>query len=168
MTFSNRGRIHPAAGPEGHTHSIYQLNDISAGGDEGDTLVVKNGVWVATNALPYSMAAGQYLCPALSITAGGNSGAMYVNFTTDSNLTLNLESKFSISPIVTLTIGNGPGGSIYLVPRVVGVNTGAFNIYLYNVGAATATVAAGMIINWTAIQMTTSARDGMISSNPNE
>jgi hypothetical protein len=164
VTFSNRGRILPASGPEGHTHSIYQLSDIGASGTDGDTLVLKNGVWVATNALPYTIAAGQITCGAMTIAGGGNSGAINVNFAN----TFGINSKFSTGPIITVSFGNILTGSASLVPRVNTVNSGAFNIYIYNASATSTTVASGLLVNWHAIQILPTDTTGMVSNNPEE
>ena len=155
MGFHNRGRIHPAAGPEGHTHSIYQLNDIAAGGYDMDTLVNSNGIWTSVNGLPYVIATGK-TSVTLTSSSPWSTGAATVD------LTLNpYNNPFSMTPLVVATAGTtGTTG-----PLVVQYNATATSITLRLNYAGSSSSAVS--VSWIAIQIAPNSITGYVSKDPN-
>lgn len=177
MTFNNKGRIRPAAGPEGHTHSIYQLNDVAAAGLDYQTFVSSNGVWVAQTATPYAMAAGNLIYTiAVSSLAVGSSlllGAVSFNGTQPANATVLPDfasgNPFTKQPMVTANIANLASGTASLLLKISSVTSNGFNVYIVNAGTAAASVSANaLIVHWQAVQMSPSSGYGVISSDHNK
>jgi len=154
MTFNNKGRIRPAAGPEGHTHSIYQLNDVAAAGNDYQTLVSSNGVWVAQTAVPYAMASGS-----TQVTFTGSTpwstGSVSIDLTASP-----WYSPFTVAPIVTATVGST--GSTAPVTINYQSSPTAITIRLNYYGNVSGT----LTVSWIAIQMKSSTSSGAISSDP--
>jgi hypothetical protein len=154
MTFDNKGRIRPAAGPEGHTHSIYQLNDIAASGDDNQTLVSSNGVWVAQTAIPYAMACGR---EGVTLVSGSpwSTGTATVDFTAEP-----WNDPFTVSPIVVAT--PGPTATVGPLVAQYQVNATSLTIRLSYYGSATSTIQ----VSWVAIQHRVANQAGSTSTDP--
>lgn len=177
MTFNNKGRIRPAAGPEGHTHSIYQLNDVAAAGVDYQTLISSNGVWVAQTATPYAMAAGTlvYTDAVTSLAVGSSLLLGYVAFdgTQPVNATVQPDfaggNPFTKTPIVSANLASLGAGTASLILKVSSVTLNGFNAYIVNTGTSAASVAAnGVVVHWQATQMTQTTGYGVYSSDPNK
>lgn len=158
MSFDNKGRIGPAAGPEGHTHSIYQLNDISAAGVDNQVLVLSNGVWVPQTAVPYSMAVGR---TAVTLVSGSpwSTGTEVVDLTEEP-----WNSPFTLVPTFTLTPGpTGTTGPL-LAQYNYTLATHTLTIRLSFYGASTAAIA----VSWHGIQTQRNSNAGAVSTNPEQ
>jgi len=160
--FDNKGRINNNVGPSGHTHSIYHLDDIAAGGTDMDTLVNSNGIWTAVNGMPYAVASGQYLFSAGTI-ASQSSTSTTVNFSSF----FGVNTKFTATPFIFTNLASAPGGSVNLTTRAINATKDSFDIYVYNTGASPATYATGFYVRWLAIQILPTQATGMISKDPN-
>jgi len=154
MTFDNKGRIRPAAGPEGHTHSIYQLNDIAASGVDNQTLVSSNGVWVAQTAIPYAMASGT---ADVTLVSGSpwSTGTATVDFTAEP-----WYDPFTESPIVVATAGSTGTVGPLVVQYQVNINSLTLRLSYY--GSATSTIK----VSWIAIQHQAASQSGATSTDP--
>jgi len=154
MTFDNRGRIRPAAGPEGHTHSIYQLNDIAATGDDNQTLVSSNGMWVAQTAIPYAMASGR---AGVTLVSGSpwSTGTVAVDFTADP-----WNNPFTVIPTVLVTPGST--ATVGALTTQCQVSVTGLTIRLSYYGSSTSTISVG----WLAVQMTSASAFGSTSTDP--
>jgi hypothetical protein len=157
MTFNNKGRIRPAAGPEGHTHSIYQLNDVAAAGNDYQTLVSNNGVWVAQTAIPYAIAAGS-----ASIVLTGTAATWSTASTTIDLTVAPYYSPFTLTPVVTASPGpvalTGP-----MSTQIYSASPTSIVIRLNYYGNLSQTVT----VNWIAVQMRSSTNsNGATSADP--
>jgi len=154
MTFDNKGRIRPASGPEGHTHSIYQLNDIAASGVDNQTLVSSNGVWVAQTAIPYAMASGT---ANVTLVSGSpwSTGTATVSFLDEP-----WYDPFTVAPIVVAT----PGSNATVAPLVVQtqIYTNSLTLRLSYYGSSTSTIE----VSWIAIQHQAASQSGATSTDP--
>jgi hypothetical protein len=164
MALNNRGKVGNTSNPEGHTHSIHEITDISTGGQDGDFLVQSNDIWVAHQASPYVMAAGTYTWPnALTIAAGGNSGALSISYAT----VFGIATKFTLPPVVTVTIASNYASMANCVLHIGSSSTTGFNLYIYNAGSSSTTIAAGTFsISFIAAQMTVLDASTIVSRNP--
>jgi len=103
----------------------------------------------ADAARPFAQAAGSVSLAGTAVVAGGVA-SVAVTFPT---------GRFTVNPLVQVTMASAPGGSYYLVARITMTSPTAGNIYLMNAGTAAATWAA-MTINWSAVQMTSTTAAG--------
>ena len=154
MTFNNRGRIRPAAGPEGHTHSIYQLNDVSAASVDFQSLVSSNGVWVAQTVAPYAMASGR---ANVTLTSGSpwSTGTVTVDLTAAP-----WNSPFTVTP--TVIVSPGPTGTTGPLVAQYTANSTGITIRLSYYGASGSTIA----VSWVAVQMQSNSAYGSTSIDP--
>lgn len=154
MTFNNKGRIRPAAGPEGHTHSIYQLNDIAASGIDFQSFVSNKGVWVPQTIAPYAMVSGR---SAVTISLGSpwSTGTTTITFS-DSPW----NGKFTVTPTVFVT----PVATGITAPMTAQytANTTQLTIRLNYYGSINTTVT----VSWLAIQMQSNSAYGAVSLDP--
>jgi len=151
----NRGRINNNSGPSGHTHSMYQLNDVAASGNNLDTLVQQNGIWTSVNGLPYIIATGT-----ADITLGGgttwSTGLKNVDLTAAP-----YNNPFTINPLVFATAGpNGTAGALIVQYNVL--SPSSINLRLNYAGNSTSTIT----VSWIAIQIAPDSIEGYVSKDP--
>lgn len=98
-----------------------------------------------TDGIPYAMAAGSG-----TLSISGTFANTSVNFPA---------SRFTQTPIVTVSLTGAPGGSQKIVPRVVNPTTSGFSVYFYTGDYSSAT-ATNVPFAWQAIQMKSDAAAG--------
>jgi hypothetical protein len=102
---------------------------------------------ITASSMPLRMAAGTYSTSQSTAAANGT-------------LSVTLPaSRFSVAPLVTITIASAQGGTAKIVPRHSGVTTSAFQAYWYTGDAATTTFSS-VTFHYIAIQMTSSTAAG--------
>lgn len=113
---------------------------------------VGNGVWDwARESAPFAQASGVVT---VSVLKGGNFGSSQIVFP---------GGRFTIPPIVTISINNGPGGSQSFIPRTYNASTSGTTAALYAGGweaNSSAPNAFGCTLAWTAVQMTATSAAG--------
>lgn len=163
MALNNGGTINNTSNPTGHSHSIHQITELSAGGITGDMLVYSNDIWIPHDATPYVVASGlvtQTL--AVAIGASGKGGPYTVNFAT----LFGVDTKFTLAPIVTIAHSSTDAASSrFLILHVETATTTGFTWYAYN-PMASASGTGSIIISFTAIQMFATTAGGMVSRDP--
>jgi hypothetical protein len=162
MGFDNKGRIGPAAGPQGHTHSIYQLNDVAASSVDYQTLISNDGIWTAQAAIPYAMMTGTYTYPDAIVSLAPNASLLLTNVV----YTNGKGTPFTTTPVVHVSTSGFAGGTGVLFPKVQGSNINGFNIYIVNLGSVAVSPAANALtLDWTAIQMKSDTSFGATSTD---
>lgn len=121
-----------------------QANGIGCTGQISAAVAWYNGQVVVYNGAPVPrMSAGQ-----VTMTMSNEA----VKFTT---VTFPV-GRFTVAPLVTVSLASAPAGSAKLVPRVVGVTNTGCSVYVYT-GDQTNTTAGAFLVNWVAVQMADTA-----------
>lgn len=166
MALNNGGTINNTSNPTGHSHSIHQITELSAGGITGDILVYSNDIWIPHDATPYVVASGVYSNPSIitSVAANGNAGPYAINYETY----FGIPTKFTINPILTAVLSGASGNQQFFTIRTTNASTTGFSFYLYNPRAvASGDIAIGGIsVQFHAIQISATASAGMVSRDP--
>jgi hypothetical protein len=167
MALNNGGTINNTSNPTGHSHSIHQITELSAGGITGDMLVYSNDIWIPHDATPYVVASGQYTNSSAiisSIAANGNAGPYAINYETF----FGIPTKFTVNPILTAVLSGASGGQQFLTIRTTNASTTGFSFYIYNPRAvASGDIAInGLVVQFHAIQISATANGGMVSRDP--
>ena len=110
-----------------------------------DSKVLADGVDAALGRLPWAMAADSVLIP----TAAANSSVLTVTFPA---------SRFSVPPLMQVSLLGSPGGSANYVPRVVSRTSASAVIGIWDADGTNITVACTLM--WTAVQMTSTTAAG--------
>jgi hypothetical protein len=97
---------------------------------------------------PFAMASGQV---SVSMTKTSYYGTKGITFPA---------GRFRVPPIVTVSLGNAPGGSGNVSPRALNATPFGASVYCYTADLQGADVAHTVIVNWTAIQMSEDAAAG--------
>ena len=169
MALNNGGTINNTSNPTGHSHSIHQITELSAGGITGDMLVYSNDIWIPHDAAPYVVASGTYtnsLAIIPSIAANGNAGPYAITYSDAS--VFGIPTKFTVNPILTAVLSGAAGGQQFLTIRTTSASVNGFSFYLYNPRAvASGDIAInGLVVQFHAIQISATAAAGMVSRDP--
>ena len=167
MALYNGGTINNTSNPTGHSHSIHQITELSAGGIAGDILVCSDDIWVPHEAAPYVVASGVYtnnvaIIP--TIAANSFAGPYAISYAT----LFGVPTKFTINPILTVSLSGVSAGQQFLIPRTANSSVTGFSLYLYNPRAVASGEIAinGISLQFHAIQISATAAGGMVSRNP--
>jgi hypothetical protein len=68
-------------------------------------------------------------------------------------------SRFTIAPLVQVSLSSAVGGTQRLVPRANAITTSGCDIYCYT-GDATTWSTGNQVVNWLAVQMTSGSKEG--------
>ena len=166
MALDNGGTINNTSNPTGHSHSIHQITELSAGGVTGDMLVCSNDIWIPHEATPYVVASGIYIHqdPIASIPANGNTALIEINYETF----FGIPTKFKFTPILTVSLAFNFANQEFLTVRTSSASTTGFFFTLYNPRAvASGAIAANAVrLQFHAVQMFSNAAGGMVSRDP--
>jgi len=124
------------------------VGNISASFDSNGNEYVKGTI--TASGQPFLMSASTY-----SIASGT------INSLSSSIYTITLPAnRFSVAPIIVVTLNGAPGGTQWLVPRATGITTSSFSLGLYNPSSTTQTWSSALVVGWTAIQMISTSAGG--------
>lgn len=92
--------------------------------------------------VPYAFATGIANIAATTIAAG-STATVAITFPA---------SRFTTAPVLTATVAGTQGGTAYLVVREFAITSSGATLYVYNVGASSATFTGNLPLHWIAIQ----------------
>lgn len=145
----NGASLSPTGGRTGHDHLLDDLADVNVvGAAAGQVLMFTGGGWVPSSA-PWEMENGEVTVSGSSVVSGG--------FTT-SPVVFD-EDRFTVAPLVIVSLTNAPAGTAMCVPRAFTPTAAGFSLLVFNAGATTLSW-SGLTVAWWAVQMTEGSATG--------